>query len=1055
MTEDLFNRKSLRQALKQWTAVARLSRHPLTNLHLVTARVLPQMSNEVITPTDRAQALRQVLREAIDTLKPTADEPDFTAREWRDYLILSEQYLNRRQAQALRDMLALSESGYFHEQKRALDRLGSYLRQQENALQAAAESVLHLPFYPTPFLGREKELQQIASLLAKPECRLLTLMGPGGVGKTRLAVQALSAQADQWLHGIYFVPLAGLVATAELASAVTTALGLTMNTEAGAKQKLLHFLRRKQMLLVLDNFEHLQERAELLLDILQAAPAVKLLITSRISLNLGAEWLYEVEGLPYPQTEKVTDLNEFTATRLFLVSALRAQAKLVLTETDAPPIARICQIVEGLPLAVELAASMVRTHTCPQIAMALHENIALLTTTKQDLPERHRSIQAVFAQTWRLLPPAEQAMLLALSVFRGGFDMEAAMAVAGVTAVTITNLINQSVLQRISTDEEHNAPRYAIHELLRQYIHDKLIAQPETETAVRNGHSRYYAAFLHTQAANLTGPQVVEALAVIQIEIDNARSAWQWAVDQAHLELLQQSLVGLARFHHRRGLLHEGEKLVRVAVERVQSLPTTAPEPDSQRQTLLCHLLVEQARFLNEQANYEAALAAAKTAVNLAATTQNIALEAEGYLQIGHALLRQTQHDAAQEALHRALALAQEAALTAVEAETLVTLYTFHYWLSADYKQAHNYAQQALHLYEQLGDPKGEADALYGLAVCCLWQKEQGTADYYLAQALARQQALDDQNNIGRTLNAFGILYWNEGNFPKALEYCHQAARLAEKHGNRHLEMIALNNISGVYWQSAKLTKAERHFEQAIAVAREIKDRSFEGVLLERLGHMYFQRGDYGQARLCYDQALSIWQAAHQKRQEGELLSRLGLLHCRLGAHTKARILSEQGWQLGQTMDDDVAYNTLWTNLGWLGVEMGDLPTASDAFKRALYQREMLPKPYQVMKPLAGLAHIALINQDPVQALALVEDILTYLEPGAPGTEWEPYRVHLVCYETLRACGDPRAVPILAQTYAHFRQWISQVEDTAAQQMYQHEAFEYQLIAAAYEAAVR
>lgn len=183
MTEDLFNRKSLRQALKQWTAVARLSRHPLTNLHLVTARVLPQMSNEVITPTDRAQALRQVLREAIDTLKPTADEPDFTAREWRDYLILSEQYLNRRQAQALRDMLALSESGYFHEQKRALDRLGSYLRQQENALQAAAESVLHLPFYPTPFLGREKELQQIASLLAKPECRLLTLMGPGGGGQ--------------------------------------------------------------------------------------------------------------------------------------------------------------------------------------------------------------------------------------------------------------------------------------------------------------------------------------------------------------------------------------------------------------------------------------------------------------------------------------------------------------------------------------------------------------------------------------------------------------------------------------------------------------------------------------------------------------------------------------------------------------------------------------------------------------------------------------------------------------------------------------------------------
>jgi DNA-binding SARP family transcriptional activator len=270
-----------------------------------------------------------------------------------------------------------------------------------------AERAHNLPPPPTPFVGREQELAGIAALLDDPACRLLTLVGAGGIGKTRLALQAATEQLDAFADGVYFVPLAA-VPSADLAiAAIGEAIGSPFTGQGSLKAQLLHSLRGKEMLLVLDNFEHLLESAGLLAEILAAATGVSLLVTSRERLGLHGEWLFEVQGLPYPAeglpaidgwTE--ADYEHYSAMYLFLKSASRLQPDLKLDEREFRWVARICQLVEGMPLAIELAAAWIRVLSCAEIAGQIEQGIHFLATSLRDLPPRHRSLHAVFDHSW-------------------------------------------------------------------------------------------------------------------------------------------------------------------------------------------------------------------------------------------------------------------------------------------------------------------------------------------------------------------------------------------------------------------------------------------------------------------------------------------------------------------------------------------------------------------------------------------------------------------------------------------------------------------------------
>ncbi len=333
----------------------------------------------------------------------------------------------------------------------------------------------NLPRPITPFVGREQELADLRRLLADPACRLLTLVGPGGFGKTRLAAQA-AAETAALPDGVCFVELQGVRTPDRLAQAIADALGLSASSAAPPLDQLLDALRDKTCLLVLDNFESMLEpdaapaaAAALLGQLLETAPGVKALITSREALNAFGEWRYPVGGLSVPAAGSAGDpaWEACGAVRLFVQAARRVRPDFS-PAAEAAGITRLCRLVEGMPLALELAAAWTKTLTCAAIADEIAGGAGILQADLHNLPEGHRSVPAIFHQAWSRLPDEEQRVFRRLAVFRAGFELPAAAEVAGATLPMLGALLDKALIRR----EAHG--RYSLHELLRQYAETRL-----------------------------------------------------------------------------------------------------------------------------------------------------------------------------------------------------------------------------------------------------------------------------------------------------------------------------------------------------------------------------------------------------------------------------------------------------------------------------------------------------------------------------------------------------------------------------------------------------
>ena len=360
----------------------------------------------------------------------------------------------------------------------------------------------NLPTWLTPFVGRGELLTEIATRLADPGCRLLTLVGPGGSGKTRLAVEAATRQAGAFTHGVCFVPLVSTVSAESLASAIAHSLGLHTATQGDPRQQVTDYLRAKQLLLVLDNFEHLIGTVQMMGPLLADAPGLKALVTSRVALQIQGEQRLPILGLPYPAEVPAGPLDpgQYSSLQLFVQAARQVAPAFNPSADDLTQVAAICRLVGGLPLGILLAAAWMRLLSPGELAeqLAAH-SLELLDGEWQDLPERQRSLRAVFDQSWRLLNEQERQAFAQLSVFRGGFTYPAAQEVTGVTLHTLLRLANGSLLERTP------GGRYMAHELLRQYAEEKLDADPGRGEAARGQHAAYYMRALARWAAALKG----------------------------------------------------------------------------------------------------------------------------------------------------------------------------------------------------------------------------------------------------------------------------------------------------------------------------------------------------------------------------------------------------------------------------------------------------------------------------------------------------------------------------------------------------------------------
>ncbi len=419
-------------------------------------------------------------------------------------------------------------------------------------------------------------MANLAELLAEPHVRLLSITGPGGIGKTQLALQTARGHTTIFTDGAAFIDLAPVSDVDLLAQTIAAGIGVKLSAADNAEPDLLAAIQDKELLLVLDNFEHLLDGAPLLSAILETAAAVKIVVTSRERLNLHQEWTYALGGLPIP--EPGTNWEENSAVQLFVQSARHANASFALKAEDSNAITRICTLVEGMPLGIQLAAAWVRMLSPQEIAEEIERNLSFLESTHRDVPDRHRSLETVVEHSWQLLAAGEQQILQALSVFRGGFDRSAAEKVACANLMVLSSLVDKSLVRRTSTG------RYSLHEVVRQYAAARLESAGATDTT-RTRHLHAYAALVDTIHQDLYGPSQPDLLDRLELEHDNLRAALDWGlghsadVDECHLEGARLAAI-LGRFWYLRGHFHEGRSWLSRALSCIDRKSPPAQDAD-------------------------------------------------------------------------------------------------------------------------------------------------------------------------------------------------------------------------------------------------------------------------------------------------------------------------------------------------------------------------------------------------------------------------------------------------------------------------------------------
>jgi predicted ATPase/class 3 adenylate cyclase len=709
----------------------------------------------------------------------------------------------------------------------------------------------------TSFIGRERELDEVKQLLAN--ARLVTLMGPGGAGKTRLALQVAADLSDRFSQGVWLAELAPLSDPDIVVQTVATVFGVREMPGRPLLETLVDYLRTRELLLVLDNCEHLvQASAVLAVALLRGCARLRILATSREALAITGETTYRVPSLSIPDPKvvrSVAQLTAFDATQLFLERAAVSNPRFVVTDAIAPLVAKVVHRLDGIPLAIELAAARVKVLSVDQIATRLDDRFRLLTGGSRAGLPHHQTLRATVDWSYDLLAEEERTLFRRVAVFAGGFTLEAAEAVCGGGAIhpsevldLLARLVDKSL---IITESLTHDIRYRQLETIRDYSRERLLESGETD-AVRRRHLEWYLGLAERAEPELQGPDQLSWLERLELEHDNLRSALEWAsVGDDRLEAGLRLAGALHRFWGLRGYLREG----RDWLEGILSKGRDISEPTRAKAAYGASALA----FL--QGDYDRADALGQEGLQL-------------YRELGDAL---------------GIAL-------------VLNVLGFIARNHGDYARAKTLLEESLAISRRFGHKWALAEGLNILGVAARRQGDNALATAMFEESLALWRALGDKWGLAFSLGHLGVVARVQGDYERARVLHDESLGLRRQLGDRRNVAVALSSLGAVASPLGDYDQAWALYEESLQVSRELGDKLSIAATLCSLGLVAYRRGDDDRATVLLQESLALSRELGDKLNSAAALCNLGFVETRQGRYDRAAAFYRESLGLYQDL---------------------------------------------------------------------------------------------------------------------------------------------------------